>query len=636
MIPELGQVALILALQLALAQAVLGIAGAARADAAWMAMARGAARGQALFVAGGFAALLWAFHANDFSVLNVAEHSSRHLPAAYRLTAAWGSHEGSMLLWALILGGWSLAVVALSGRLPVEVAARVVGVMGLVSSGFLAFILFTSNPFLRLDPPPPDGQDLNPLLQDPGMILHPPLLYMGYVGFSVAFAFAVAALLSGRMDATWARWARPWTLVAWLFLTLGIMVGSWWAYYELGWGGWWFWDPTENASLMPWLVGTALLHSLAATDRRDCFRVWTVFLAIGAFSLSLLGTFLVRSGVLTSVHAFAQDPTRGMFILGFIALVVGGSLLLFAERAREVKAERPVPTVSREAAILAGNVLLLVVAATVLLGTLYPLLLDALGVGKVSVGPPYFNTVFVPLMAPVLLLLGLAPRLSWGGEGQAGLPAHFRGPLILALAAAFGLPLLAGEFRWQAAIGLGLATWIALTTGSGLAALWRQRGRLPLSALGMGLAHFGVALGIVGIGMVSAYEREVNVAMKPGDTTALAGYVLTYDGHREEPGPNYSAVRGLLRVSGNGLQDLRLEPEKRVYHASQMPMTESAIRYGLTGDLYVSMGEPLPGGAWAMRIYLKPFIGWIWVGALLLALGALLAAIDRRYRRTAE
>ena len=440
MIPELGHVALILAMQLALIQGVLGLVGAARGNARWMAMARGAVAGQSLFVLLGFAALVWAFSVNDFSVMNVADHSSRRLPVAFRLTAAWGSHEGSFLLWTTIMAGWTLAVVFFSRRLPADMVARVVGIMGLLSFCFLAFILFTSNPFMRLHPPPADGGDLNPLLQDPGMILHPPLLYMGYVGFSVAFAFANAALLSGRLDEVWARWVRPWTLVAWIFLTLGIMVGSWWAYYELGWGGWWFWDPTENASLMPWLAGTALLHSLMVTDKQGNFRVWAVFLAIGAFSLSLLGTFLVRSGVLSSVHAFAQDPARGTFILVILALVIGGSLLLFAWRARAVKGGGDFDLVSRETAILTGNVLLLAALGAVMLGTLYPLILDALGLGKISVGAPYFNLVFVPMMVPVLLLLGIAPHMGWKRAKLAELVVALRWHALFALLLAMVVP----------------------------------------------------------------------------------------------------------------------------------------------------------------------------------------------------
>ncbi len=629
MIPEFGHVGLILALQLALAQGVLGFVGAARGDARLMAAARGAAVGQGLFVAFGFGVLAWSFYGNDFSVLNVAEHSSRHLPVVYRITATWGSHEGSILLWALILSGWTVAVVRLAKPVADVVAGRAVGVLGVISSGFLAFILFTSNPFLRLDPPPPEGLDLNPLLQDPGMILHPPLLYMGYVGFSVAFAFAVAALLSGRLDEEWARRARPWTLVAWLFLTLGIMVGSWWAYYELGWGGWWFWDPTENASLMPWLVGTGLLHSLAVTGKRGVFQVWTVFLAIGAFALSLIGTFLVRSGVLSSVHAFAQDPARGFFLLLLLAVLVGAALWVLALRAPKHAAHgRGFALLSRETLILAGNVLLLVATGTVMLGTLYPLMLDALGQGKVSVGPPYFNSVFVPLMVPVLLLLGIGPLAYWQ---QASWPEILRGmkrPVLAAVVLGPALSLAYGELRWQAALGLGLAVWIVLST---LPRLLRRG--CTLAQAGMGLAHCGVAIGIIGIGMVTAFESERSLTMTAGESASVAGHEWLFKGIAEVPGPNYSAVRGTLAVSRGGSPVAELQPEKRVYHATKTAMTESAIRYGMFGDLYAVLGDPLSHQTWTVRIFHKPFIGWVWGGAVTMALGAALAAFGRRKPR---
>ena len=633
MIPELGHVALILAMQLALIQGVLGLVGAARGNARWMAMARGAVAGQSLFVLLGFAALVWAFSVNDFSVMNVADHSSRRLPVAFRLTAAWGSHEGSFLLWTTIMAGWTLAVVFFSRRLPADMVARVVGIMGLLSFCFLAFILFTSNPFMRLHPPPADGGDLNPLLQDPGMILPPPLLYMGYVGFSVAFAFANAALLSGRLDEVWARWVRPWTLVAWIFLTLGIMVGSWWAYYELGWGGWWFWDPTENASLMPWLAGTALLHSLMVTDKQGNFRVWAVFLAIGAFSLSLLGTFLVRSGVLSSVHAFAQDPARGTFILVILALVIGGSLLLFAWRARAVKGGGDFDLVSRETAILTGNVLLLAALGAVMLGTLYPLILDALGLGKISVGAPYFNLVFVPMMVPVLLLLGIAPHMGWKRAKLAELVVALRWHALFALLLAMVIPFALGQFKWQAALGAGLAGWIVATTIGSLVSRGRRGEALPLGALGMGLAHVGVAISIIGMSFVSAYESERGVVMARGDKTTLGGYEFIFHGASEVPASNYSAMRGALSVSLDGREIATLAPEKRIYVSSRMTMTEAAIRYGFTGDVYVALGEPMADGAWSVQLHIKPYVGWIWAGALFMALGGGLAAIGLRTRR---
>jgi cytochrome c-type biogenesis protein CcmF len=636
MIPELGHVALIIALQLALLQGFFGLVGASRGYSAWVAAARGAATGQFVFVASGFAALMWSFAINDFSVMNVADHSSRRLPLAYRLTATWGSHEGSMLLWTLMLAGWTLAVVRFGRSRADDLTGRAIGILGLISGAFLAFVLLTSNPFMRLHPPPLDGRDLNPLLQDPGMIIHPPLLYMGYVGFSVAFAFSVAALLARRVDNAWAGWLRPWTLAAWTFLTLGIMVGSWWAYYELGWGGWWFWDPTENASLMPWLAGTALLHSLMVADKRGSFRVWTLFLAICVFSLSLLGTFLVRSGVLSSVHAFAQDPLRGVFILGLLCLVVGGSLLVFATRAGSVRSGGEFAPVSRESAILVGNVLLLVVLATVMLGTLYPLLLDALGLGKISVGAPYFNAVFVPLMVPVLLLAGIASHLRWREAPLAGWISTALIPAGVALAMAVLLPLGFDEWRWQAALGAALAGWILAATAVALIRRRREAGALPLSALGMGLAHAGLAVGTLGIGIVSAYQTESSIAMAPGETARLGGYEFVFRGASEIPGPNYSAMRGTLLLSRDGREIDTLLPEKRIYPASGMTMTESAIRYGVTGDIYVALGEPLPRGRWSVQLYIKPFIGWIWMGGILMALGGLLAAIGlRRGRATA-
>ena len=637
MIPELGHVALIVGLQLALVQGVAGLVGAARASAGLMALSRGAVAGQLFFVLAGFLALIGSFLVNDFSVMNVAEHSSRNMPIQYRFTAAWGSHEGSFLLWTTLMAAWTAAVLLFSRRLPADLVARVVGIMGLLSFCFLAYILFTSNPFMRLHPAPANGRDLNPLLQDPGMILHPPLLYMGYVGFSVAFAFAIAALISGRLDQAWARWARPWTLVAWSFLTLGIMVGSWWAYYELGWGGWWFWDPAENASLMPWLAGTALLHSLVVTERRGVLKVWTVFLALGAFSLSLMGTFLVRSGVLSSVHAFALDPLRGLFILVFLAIVIGGSLALFARRASVLRGarERVSPVVdfkpvSRESAILLGNVLLLVALATVLLGTLYPLVLDAFDLGKVSIGPPYFNTVFVPMMVPVLLLLGIAPRLRWGKTSLADVIKGLRWEALAALVVAVAAPFAFGEFKWQAALGLGLGAWMVLTTVGSLVTRWREAGFLSLSALGMGFAHTGLAIGVIGMGLVSAYQSERTVTMRPGDQASLGAYTFRFKGATEVPASNYSAMRASVELERDGKTLGMLQPEKRMYRVSRTTMTEAAIRYGFLGDVYVALGEPLPGSAWSVQLYIKPFVGWLWAGALAMFCGGFLAALGAR------
>jgi cytochrome c-type biogenesis protein CcmF len=630
MIPELGHLALIIALQLALLQGVLGLVGASRDNRLWMAMARGAAQGQWLFVLLGFLALAWSFMINDFSVMNVADHSSRHLPLEYRIAATWGSHEGSFLLWTLLLASWTVAIVMTGRKLPSELHARVIGVLGLLSFCFLAFVLFTSNPFMRLHPPPANGSDLNPLLQDPGMVIHPPLLYMGYVGFSVAFAFAIAALISGKFDEAWAHWIRPWTLTAWTFLTLGIAIGSWWAYYELGWGGWWFWDPSENASLMPWLAGTALVHSLVVTGRSGVLRVWTVFLSLAVFALALLGTFLVRSGVLSSVHSFAQDPLRGLFILVFLGLVVGGSLFMFAKRAGAVKAVNHFAVVSREGALLAGNVLLLIALLTVLLGTLYPLVLDALELGKISVGPPYFNAVFVPLMVPVLVLLGVAPWMSWGQDHLAVLFQRVRWQALLALALGGFLPFAAGAWHWQAALGLTLAGWISLSTVGGLIQRYRTMAGLPLSAYGMGCAHMGLAIGIMGMGLVSAYQSEKTLAMKLGDSTTLGAYEFVFKGAQEVPEANYSAMRGTLVLNKSGVEVAILFPEKRIYRNSQMPITEAAIRYGFFGDVYVALGEPLADGGWSVQLYLKPFVGWLWGGALVMALGGVLAAVGAR------
>jgi len=639
-IPEFGHFALILALAMALVQSAAGFARGRHA-AAWIALAQPAARAQCLLVAIAFGALVHAFVQNDFSVLYVAQHSNSMLPTVYRVTAVWGGHEGSILLWVLILAGWTLAVSIFSQQQDDATVARVLGVMGLISCGFLLFTLLTSNPFARLLPAAADGQDLTPLLQDPGMVIHPPMLYMGYVGFVVAFAFAVAALIDGRLDASWARWSRPWTTVAWCFLTCGIALGSFWAYYELGWGGWWFWDPVENASLMPWLAGTALMHSLAVTEKRGAFRNWTALLAIVAFALSLLGTFLVRSGVLSSVHAFASDPKRGVFILAFLALVVGGSLALFAWRAPKVGRGAGFDPVSRESMLLANNLLLLVACAAVMLGTLYPLIIDALGLGKLSVGPPYFEAVFVPIMAPALFLMGVGPLARWRRAGLGDLARRLRWALGVSALSAVIAPLALG--RWTPLIGFGLmlATWIASTCLVNLASRirahpapgWRARFAAQSgSYYGMLVAHFGVAVFIVGATIVGGYAVERDVRMAPGDTLTLGAYVVRFDGVREQRGPNYVAARGTLDITRNGQPLTVLSPERRLYTASNTPMTETAIYRHFTRDLYVSLGEPLGPNAWSLRVYYKPFVGWIWGGCLLMALGGLLAVLDRRYR----
>ncbi len=644
---ELGHFALILALMMALAQGVLPLAGAERGNLAWMALARPAARGQFLFVIIAYVCLTLAFVDNDFSVMYVATHSNSQLPLMYRMAAVWGGHEGSILLWILMLSGWTFAVATFSKHLDERMVARVLGIIGLISVGFMLFTLLTSNPFMRLFPPAADGRDLNPLLQDPGMVFHPPLLYMGYVGTVVAFAFAIAALLSGRLDAAWARWSRPWTTVAWCFLTVGIALGSAWAYYELGWGGWWFWDPVENASFMPWLAATALMHSLAVTEKRGGFKMWTALLAIIAFSLSLLGTFLVRSGVLSSVHAFSTDPKRGVFILGFLALVIGGSLLLFAWRAPKVGTGGSFEPVSRESALLANNVLLLVAAGSVLLGTLYPLVLDALNLGKLSVGPPYFESVFVPLVAPALFLMGVGPLARWRQAGAMDLAKQLRWALAVSAVTAVIAPLAMG--RWTPMIGFGLllAAWIVCSSlvnvysrlrGSTLAQWPARLAAQPGSYYGMLLAHCGMAVFIVGVTLVKGYEVESDVRMEPGDTSTIAGYTFKFDGVREFRGPNYAGARGTLIVTRDGKAVSTMHPEKRLYNVSGSSMTEADIDTGFTRDLYVSLGEPVSATAWSVRLYYKPFIDWIWGGCLLMAFGGVLAVLDRRYRakRTSE
>jgi len=616
-----------MALLVALLQATMGLYGAEKLKASWMALARPAAQTQALLIAFAFGCLVYSFVSNDFSVAYVASNSNSALPLRYRIAGAWGGHEGSLLLWTLMLGVWMTAVSLFSGHLPEEMVARVLGVMGLVSGGFLAFLLFTSNPFDRLFPAAADGRDLNPLLQDPGMVVHPPMLYMGYVGFSVAFSFAVAALLSGRLDATWARWSRPWTTVAWCFLTIGIALGSGWSYYVLGWGGWWFWDPVENASFMPWLVGTALIHSLAVTEKRGTFRSWTVLLAIVAFALSLLGTFLVRSGVLTSVHAFAVDPRRGIFILGLFALFIGGALVLYAWRTARIGLGGSFDLVSRESFLLGNNVLLTVAAGAVFLGTLYPLALDALGMGKISVGPPYFDAVFVPIMAPALFLIGVGPLARWKRASLPELAVLLRWALAVSAAVGLLLPLAFG--RWSALVGLGLALaiWIVLT---GVLAF--RTGARTRAHYGMVLAHLGVAVFVVGVTLVKGYEDERDVRMKPGDTTELGGYVFQLEDVRRVLGPNYSASRATVLVTREGKAATTLYPEKRIYTVQEMPITWAAIDTGLTRDLYVSLGDPLDDGAWLVRVQHKPFVDWIWAGCLIMALGGALAASDRRYR----
>src|SRR5687767_11373202 len=641
MIPEIGQFALTIALLLALTQATLPLIGASRGHQTWIALAVPTGQAQFIFVAISFGCLAYSFITNAMSVLNVATNSTSQLALHYRLAATWGSHEGSLLLWTLMLALWTAAVSLFSRHLPEVMVARVLSVMGIVSVGFLLFMLLTSNPFTRIFPVPFDGRDLNPLLQDPAMVAHPPMLYMGYVGFSVAFAFAIAALLSGRLDAAWARWSRPWTTVAWMFLTCGIALGSWWAYYELGWGGWWFWDPVENASFMPWLVGTALIHSLAVTEKRGGFKSWTVLLAIAAFSLSLLGTFLVRSGVLTSVHAFATDPKRGIFILAFLVFVIGGSLLLYAWRAKQVGLGSKFDVVSRESLLLSNNVLLTVAAGSVLLGTLYPLIVDVLGMGKISVGPPYFNLVFVPLMAPALFLMGVGPIARWKKASVPELGVRLRWAFVVSLLSAVVLPFVLGGWKWLVSLGLLLAIWIVATiivniwertrVTSGQLSMFQKLKTQSRSYYGMQLAHLGVAVFVVGVTIVTGYQSEQDVRMEPGSTVSAGGYEFRFIGVTNAVGPNYQAARAEILVSRNGEEVERMFPEKRNYAASGNVMTETAIDSGLFRDLYVSLGEPVSGGAWSVRVYYKPFVGWIWGGAVLMALGGGLALTDRRY-----
>ena len=636
MIPELGHFALILALCFSVVQAFIPLAGAQLGIASWVGVAKPAARMQLLFTAIAFGCLTWSFLVHDFSVTYVAQHSNTRLPVIYLISGVWGAHEGSLLLWALVLSLWAGAVSWFSRGIPDVMLARVLGILGLVGIGFLLFMLLTSNPFERIVPAPLEGRDLNPLLQDPGLAIHPPMLYMGYVGFAVPFAFALAAMLGGQLDAAWARWSRPWTLAAWVFLTLGIALGSWWAYYELGWGGWWFWDPVENASFMPWLVGTALIHSLAVTEKRGAFKAWTVLLAIFTFSLSLLGTFLVRSGVLTSVHAFATDPTRGVFILIFLSVVVGGSLLLYSWRATKIRSYVSFDTFSRETALLLNNVVLVVAACSVLLGTLYPLLIDALGLGKISVGPPYFNSVFIPLTIPLAVLIGIGASTRWKRDSAERLWPLLRLPLILSLVAGSVYPLLLmSHFDWRAALGMVLAFWVFLTTVRSLLEQARGRSLLKVAPAfwGMSLGHIGIAVFIVGITLTSIYSTEKDLRLEPGQTYELGGYDFTFNGVAVTQGANYEASRGDVTVTREGQDIASLHPEKRIYLVQKMPMTEAAIDAGLTRDLFVALGEPLGSdGAWSVRVYHKPYIRWIWLGALIMSLGGILAASDRRYR----
>ncbi|ASJ74946.1 heme lyase CcmF/NrfE family subunit [Granulosicoccus antarcticus] len=643
MIPELGHFALILALCTAIVLAVIPMIGSFTGHSGWMDMARPAAGAQLFFAFLAYACLTWSFISHDFSVLYVANTSNLSLPLIYRISGVWGGHEGSILFWCFILTVWTGAVGIFSRSLPQVLLARVLSVLGLISIGFLLFVLLTSNPFERVFPIPLDGASLNPLLQDPGMAIHPPMLYMGYVGFAVAFAFAIAALIDGQLDAATLRWMRPWTNIAWMFLTIGISLGSFWAYYELGWGGWWFWDPVENASFMPWLVGTALIHSLAASEKRGVFKAWTVLLAVLAFSLSLLGTFLVRSGVLTSVHSFAADPTRGLFILLFLGLVVGGSLLLYAVRAHKLTSTASFELISRESALLLNNILLVVACAAVLLGTLYPLFVDALGYGKLSVGEQYFNAVFVPLMLPILLMVGLGAMLNWKRDRLKGRSTTLAvlGIASLVLAALLTTQLL--EYRISAVATLALAIWVAASTIYGIFYRFRnQRKRLsavmhtPAAFWGMSIAHLGLAVFTVGVALTSIYTEEQTVRMDIDGSHTMGGYTFTFKSMEEVRGENYNAAEATFAVERDGQDVGIIKSQKRVYDVRRDGMTEAGIDGGFTRDLFVAMGEPLDGGsAWSVRIQTKPYIRWIWLGTIFMAVGGVLAAVDRRYRRLA-
>jgi len=638
MIPELGHLAIILALCMSLVQATLPLVGAWRGDRLWMSLARPAAWGQFVFLLIAFACLTYAFMV-DFTVAYVANNSNSALPWYYKFSAVWGAHEGSLLLWTLMLAGWSFAVAIFSRQLPEEMLARVLGVMGIISIGFLLFLIVTSNPFERLIfNTPADGRDLNPLLQDFGLIIHPPMLYMGYVGFSVAFAFAIAALLGGKLDAAWARWSRPWTLAAWSFLGIGIALDSWWAYYELGWGGWWFWDPVENASFMPWLVGTALIHSLAATEKRGVFKSWTVLLAISAFSLSLLGAFLVRSGVLTSVHAFATDPERGVFLLAFLLLVVGSSLALFAVRAPVVKSQVGFAMWSRETLLLINNIILVVSCAMILLGTLYPLVLDALTGTKLSVGPPYFDALFVPLMGLLMAMMAVGVLVRWKDTPIKWLTSMLVPVLITTAVLAFVLTYLHGEFRWSVLGVCLLSLWVVLAGLRDIREKTRHKGllkglpSLTRSYWGMQIAHLGMAVCAVGVILTTVGSFERDMRMSPGDSVEIGGYRFIFEGAEHFDGPNFSSDKGTIRVLQDELEIAVLHPEKRLYTVQQTVMTEAGIDAGITRDLFVALGESLEGGDWAVRVHIKPFVRWIWLGALLMGLGGFLAAADKRYR----
>ena len=640
MIPEIGHFALILALCIAVILSVVPMVGSFVGRYSWMAFARPAAGVQFFLIAVSYAVLTYSFIVDDFSVAYVTNTSNLSQPMIYKITGVWGSHEGSLLLWLLVLAGWTALVSIYSRGIPLLMISRVLAVLGMISVGFTLFVLLTSNPFERMLPAPADGQSLNPLLQDFGLVIHPPMLYMGYVGFSVAFAFAVAALIGGRLDMAWAKWMRPWTNIAWVFLTLGIGLGSWWAYYELGWGGWWFWDPVENASFMPWLVGTALIHTLAATEKRGAFKAWTVLLAVCAFALSLLGTFIVRSGVLTSVHAFANDPERGQFILAFLAAVVGGSLVLYAWRAPRLVSDAKYGLQSRESGLLFNNVVMVVICASVLIGTLYPLFLDAMGLDKLSVGAPYFNIVFIPLGVMVALVVGVGALTRWKKDNIKEILNRLRWAMVVSFVGAMVLPFAMGTFKFSAALGIGLALWVTTTSVQGVYERVKNRKnklfsltKIPAGFWGMTLGHIGIAVFAVGVSLTSLYSIEKDLRLDKGETVNIAGYDFTFGGVTDVTGPNYLAEEGLLTVTREEQVIAQLRAQKRDYNSQMGIMTEAAIDAGLTRDLFFALGEQLDANSWSVRIYHKPFVRWIWLGALFMAFGGLIAVMDKRFRR---
>ncbi|MGB0459113.1 MAG: heme lyase CcmF/NrfE family subunit [Porticoccaceae bacterium] len=641
MIAELGHFALIIALAMAVLQSVVPMVGSFRGYSNWMRLGSSLSIGQLLFVAISFVCLVMAFLNDDFSLKYVSQNSNTALPDHYKISAVWAAHEGSLLLWALILAGWTAAVALFSRSLPLVLIARILSVLGAISVGFALFLLLTSNPFERLLPMAPmEGADLNPLLQDIGLIIHPPMLYMGYVGFAVPFAFAIAALIGGQFDSAWARWSRPWINLAWVFLTIGITLGSWWAYYELGWGGWWFWDPVENASLMPWLVGTALMHSVSATEKRGVFRSWTLLLAIFAFSLSLLGTFLVRSGILTSVHAFASDPERGVFMLMFLAIVIGGSLMLFALRGPAMQKVAAYSGWSREVMLLINNVILVSAMTMILIGTLYPLVADVLELGKISVGPPYFNFFFVPLTFGLVVAMGIAVFTKWKSTESRLILSKIPVPLLLAIICGGIFPFyLATDYSFSIVAGLTIfmTVWLIATIAVDLIDKIgidiRRVAKLSYSYLGMQLAHTGLAICVLGVGLSSAYDQTRELRMAPGDNAVVAGYEFNFSGVNPVAGPNFTAFQAQIKVTQDRRLVANLYPEKRHYNAGGQVMTEAAIDPSLTRDIYVSLGEPLADGAWALSLQVKPFVRCIWLGAIMVGLGGLLAATDRRYRR---